>query len=145
MANEGHIVANHTWDHYYIKGHIFERVIYNIDLCDSLILEITGSSHHLIRPPWGEISNDQINYLQNYDYSVIFWDIDSNDHNIERYNTSDIIKIVMKGMSKKRNGIILFHDADYTMKESRMNTVLALPIIIDRLKEKGYSFCQTGH
>ena len=37
------------------------------------------------------------------------------------------------------NKIILFHDSDYQCKASRQNTVIALPVIIDSLKELGYN------
>lgn len=55
-----------------------------------------------------------------------------------RITVNGIVVNVMAGVGNKK--IVLFHDSDYLGKASRKNTVIALPQIIDFLKEMGYRF-----
>ncbi len=140
MVKEGHEIANHTYDHCYLPNMSNEQIMENINRTENLIEEFAGKSYKLVRPPWGAISPEQKEFLKLHGYTTILWDVDSGDHDIETYNSSDLISNVLAGIKPNTSSIVLFHDSDYAKHESRMNTVYALPVLIDILKKKGFIF-----
>lgn len=139
IVSEGHVLANHTYDHCYLPKLDDTTIIANINKTELLIQEFQGWSFKLIRPPWGAIYDYQTEYLKSFGFRVVLWDIDSFDHDLN-YTVNDIVDNVMSKIKPNTDNIILFHDSDYTLLESRMNTVNALPIIIEQLKNLNYSF-----
>jgi peptidoglycan-N-acetylglucosamine deacetylase len=116
-----------------------ERILANLNLTEALIEQFAGQSHKLFRPTWGKISKEQIQYLQAHGFKIVAWNADSFDHNLD--NTVDnLVNNVLEQLRPNKNNIVLFHDADYTHTESRMNTVKALTLVIEQLKVRHYSF-----
>lgn len=134
---EGHCIANHTMNHFKLTDNSVKDFMSNINGTEKVIDSICGSSSKLFRPPWGLMTKEQKDSLYKYGYKIILWDIDSKDYS-KRFSPEMIILKVIS--SVKKNNIILFHDSDYTCKESRIKTVKALPGIIDFLKKEGYVF-----
>ena len=137
IFSEGHCIANHTRNHFKLPGKSFKEVYKNMMWTEKIIDSVCGGSLKLFRPPFGKIRKEQRDNLSKYGFKVIMWDINSKDYD-KKYSPD---RIVNKVISEARNqAIVLFHSADYAGKESRTNTVEALPKIIDLLKSKGYSF-----
>ncbi|HJX72050.1 MAG TPA: polysaccharide deacetylase family protein [Bacteroidales bacterium] len=126
IKNEGHAAGNHTYSH--LKGWITSNAEYYDDI------ELAGRLIHsgLFRPPYGKIKRTQLKYLRQF-YSIIMWDVMSND-----YDTSvSPAKCVKNVISYARPGsIIVFHDSE----KSGERILIALPTILEILKNQGYAF-----
>jgi peptidoglycan/xylan/chitin deacetylase (PgdA/CDA1 family) len=137
IFKEGHCLANHTSNHVHRKGLQFRDVYKNVLKTERIIDSVSGGSLKLFRPPWGQITREQRDSLTLAGFKVILWDINSRDFSVKATANEIIERVISLAGDNK---IILLHSADYAGKESRMNTVRALPKIIDLLKSKGYSF-----
>ncbi len=141
IIKEGHCIGNHTYDHSHMLGKSFRSIYKNILKNESISDSLGGKSAKLFRPPWGLISDNQIDSLNFYGFKIIPWDINSRDWSKES-NPEDIVRIVTS--QAQNNDIVLFHSADYALKESRINTVKALPAIIDILRAKRFIFIKVN-
>jgi peptidoglycan-N-acetylglucosamine deacetylase len=131
--NEGHIIGNHTFDHYYLPHSSFSRVISNIDHTERIIDSLVGNSPKLFRPPWGAIEKAQVDSLENHGYKVVLW-----DNNDPVYEVNAIVSAIVDNIAP--NDIILLHDSNFGNKQDRMVIVKAVPLLIDKLKNLGYTF-----
>ncbi|MEC4812684.1 MAG: polysaccharide deacetylase family protein [Scytonema sp. PMC 1069.18] len=131
IVEEGHVIANHTWHHWY---HYFnpKAAAFEIDKTSDLIYQITGAKTTLFRPPGGMLHNGLAAYAKNKDYTVVMWSADSLDY--KRPTVSRLVNNVMK--NSKPGGIILLHDGG----GNRKSTVDALPQLISQYKKQGYRF-----
>jgi chitin deacetylase len=67
------------------------------------------------------------------------WNIDPEDWDYENSPADVVVERVLK--NTKANSIILMHDGrDTKVDYPRDNTISALPVIIDSLRKKGFSF-----
>lgn len=131
IVNDGHIIANHTWHHWY--HHMNPQAsAFEIDNTTNLIYKVTGVKTNLFRPPGGIKSNGPYNYAKNQKYATIMWSSDSNDY--ARPSVPRLIHNVMR--EAKPGGIVLMHDGG----GNRANTVQALPQIISNFRKQGYRF-----
>lgn len=131
IVSEGHVIGNHTWNHWY---HFFnkEAAALEIDRTSDLIYKTTGTKTTLFRPPGGMLHNGLAAYAQSKDYTVVMWSADSIDYALPSAPT--LVNTVIRQASP--GGIVLLHDGG----GPRKNTVAALPAMISRLKKKGYRF-----
>ena len=126
IINEGHTVGNHSYSH--LKGWTTNNKIYLEDVHrgESLI------DSNLFRPPYGKIKRSQINSLSPQ-IKIILWDVLPGDFS----SKNDVEKIVSNTLNSVESGsIIVLHDND----KCGTKMLQALPIIIDKLQEKKYSF-----
>jgi peptidoglycan/xylan/chitin deacetylase (PgdA/CDA1 family) len=130
VANEGHALANHTWNHRYYKYGLAQATE-QIDRLDNLIAELTGTRSFYFRPPGGVLNNGLVDYAFSRNYANIMWSVDSQDW---KSSAEAIAKNVIA--NAKPGGIVLMHDGG----GNRSQTVKALPIIIKELKQQGYEF-----
>jgi peptidoglycan/xylan/chitin deacetylase (PgdA/CDA1 family) len=130
VAQAGHAIGNHTWNHQYIKYNE-EGAAREIDRTTSLIEELTGIRTYMFRPPGGILNNGLAAYAQKKNYTVVMWSADSLDW---RTATQSLMENVMRQANS--GGIVLMHDGG----GNRSKTVEALPKIIAKLKKEGYTF-----
>lgn len=130
VAEAGHAIGNHTWNHQYIKYND-SGAAREIDRTTSLIEEVTGVKTSMFRPPGGILTNGLVSYAQKKDYATIMWSADSLDW---RTSTKSLMDNVMRQANS--GGIVLMHDGG----GDRAKTVQALPDIIARLRQEGYKF-----
>ena len=126
IINEGHTVGNHSYSH--LKGWTTNNKIYLEDVHrgESLI------DSNLFRPPYGKIKRSQINSLSPQ-IKIILWDVLPGDFS----SKNDVEKIVSNTLNSVESGsIIVLHDND----KCGNKMLQALPVIIDKLQEKKYSF-----
>ena len=100
--------------------------------------DITGYKTALVRTPYGSkpsLTPSQIRNLEKDGFVYWDWTIDSMDW---KYRTSKYVTAVLEQLenmeqsSSGRPNVILMHDLPATVN--------ALPVLINKLKEKGYSF-----
>jgi peptidoglycan/xylan/chitin deacetylase (PgdA/CDA1 family) len=130
VAQAGHEIANHTWNHKYEKMSP-ETAAQEVDQLDELIEELTGIKTTLFRPPGGVQDNGLVDYIYSKNYVNVMWSSDSFDWND---STQQILDNVLQTATP--GGIILMHDGG----GNRYATVEALPQVLEQLKEEGYRF-----
>jgi peptidoglycan/xylan/chitin deacetylase (PgdA/CDA1 family) len=99
----------------------------------------TGFYPCLYRPPYGEVTKDEIDDAREIGFSVIGWSVDPRDW--ARPGVDAIYNIVVSQTDP--GAIILNHDGTEPGVKSpgnRLETVDALPRFIDTLRSEGYTF-----
>ncbi|WP_392532708.1 polysaccharide deacetylase family protein [Nostoc sp. C117] len=131
IVGQGHIIANHTWHHWY---HFFNQqaAAFEIDRTADLIYQITGVKTTLFRPPGGVMHNGLVAYAKGEKYAVVMWSADSTDYKLPA--VPKLIDNVMK--DSQPGGIVLMHDGG----GNRSRTIQALPEIISNFRKQGYRF-----
>lgn len=141
MAQEGHSIGNHTYNH--LKGskaktaEYFENVLKAQEVLEKnipkekLISNQTGKL--LFRPPYGRISKSQAKNINKSGYKIIMWDIISYDYDAE-VSPEQCLKNILG--SCKNGSIIVMHDSQKAEKNLRY----VLPKLLEILSEKGYTF-----
>lgn len=131
IADEGHAIGNHTFNHISGWGTDTREYLANIELMNQTVASEGRSAPRLFRPPYGRITFSQIRALK--DLQIIMWDVLSCDY---AKNVSPE-ECLAKTLSVVRPGsIIVFHDS---LKAER-NMTYALPRLVDRLLSNGYQF-----
>ena len=133
ILNEGHVVANHTFNH--LKGWSTELSTYvqNVKQCEEELnaYKQTQFRKKLFRPPYGRISRAQIKKLNEYD--IVMWDVLTHDYN----KTISPQQCLAHSIKATRPGsIIVFHDS---LKAQR-NMSFVLPQYINYFLDKGFTF-----
>lgn len=131
VVAEGHSIANHTWHHWY---HYMNQqaAAYEVDHTSNLIYQTTGVKTNLFRPPGGIMHNGVAAYAKNSKYAIIMWSSDSLDYS--RPSVPNLVNNVFRNATP--GGIVLLHDGG----GNRSQTVQALPEIISKFRQQGYSF-----
>ena len=137
IAEQGHAIGNHTYNH--LNGWKIKTKSYldNIGLCENVLkletrnLELE-TRKLLFRPPYGKISPSQISSLKSK-YSIILWDVLSKDWKENLTGDQCFERIRRKS---KPGSIIVFHDS--LKAEKRMKP--ALLSTLDYFSGQGYSF-----
>ena len=107
IANEGHIVANHTYNHSDFLGfYSTKRIKGEIEDTERSIMDVTKRSYKLFRPPFGVTNPNIARAIEALDYKVIGWNVRSFD--TVSKNRLGVLNRIMKNL--KSGDIILFHD-----------------------------------
>ncbi|WP_176216748.1 polysaccharide deacetylase family protein [Andreprevotia lacus] len=134
---EGHTLANHTFTHPHLSG-VDEQTFWDEELgkTQAIFKRMVGFEPTLMRPPYGEISDAQIEFLARRGIKVILWSLDTQDWNKNRmlFGKHNIERAVQDNMHEE--AIILMHDAG----GKRGKTVAAVDALIPWLKASGYEF-----
>jgi len=126
IIDEGHAVGNHSYSH--LKGWSTNNQQYLEDVRkgDAII------KSNLFRPPYGKIKRCQVNSLSP-ETKIILWDVLPGDFS-PKNNVEKIVSNILN--SVESGSIIVLHDND----KCGNKMLQALPVIIDKLQEKKYSF-----
>ena len=131
VVTDGHIIANHTWHHWYHHMNA-QTAAYEVANTTDIIYKTTGIKTSLFRPPGGNMRNGVAAYAKSNKYAVIMWSSDSMDYS--RPGVPRLINNIFR--EAKPGGIVLMHDGG----GDRSHTVKALPEIISRFRKQGYEF-----
>lgn len=133
MADEGHIVANHSVSHYSMPDLDDDKVISEIEGVAENYKELTGlEMPKFFRPPMGEYSERVLAITSNLGYKTVFWSFAYKDWEVDNQPGRDVaLSTVMK---RHHNGcIMLLHSVSSSNAE-------ALADMIDSLRAEGYVF-----
>jgi polysaccharide deacetylase family sporulation protein PdaB len=131
MVDDGFEIASHGHKHDNYSKYSDEEIRSQIGKAHTILTELTGKRPSLIRMPNGDFDKRVLRIASDMGYTVIQWDTDSKD-----WMNPGVENIVQNVVSKAHPGdIILMHASD-TCKQ----THLALPTIIDKLRNDGYEF-----
>ncbi|SFI49549.1 polysaccharide deacetylase family protein [Olleya namhaensis] len=130
VANAGHVIGNHTFNH--LKGwHTHtDRYIDNTLKAQQVI---APNSNGLFRPPFGKIKGSQAKQLLSKGYKIVMWSVLSYDWEV-KVTQEQCLKNVIKHATS--GSIVVFHDS---VKASK-NMQYTLPKVLDYFSKKGYTF-----
>lgn len=126
---EGHAVADHSWNHPRLAGRPAPFVQQQLAQTRD-VLASAGASVKLFRPPYGSYDGTTVQVAQGLGMRTVIWRVDTSDYRKPGANV-----IAQRALAGARPGaIVLLHDGG----GDRSQTVAALPIIIDELRNRGY-------
>ncbi|WP_229106540.1 polysaccharide deacetylase family protein, partial [Paenibacillus sp. 1001270B_150601_E10] len=96
------------------------------------IKDITGQTMTIIRPPYGNVSEEQVKWLASQGLLIVNWNVDSLDW--KGLNADQVVSNVMSHIGS--GSIVLQHGAGGT-GEDLTGTVEALPRMIKQLRDQG--------
>nr|WP_238480923.1 polysaccharide deacetylase family protein [Desulforadius tongensis] len=127
IVDEGHCLANHSWDHPYLPRLSARDIQDQIVSTGSLLFNITGSRTEFFRPPYGAMNDMVITAANRLGYKIVLWSVDSNDW--KGYPPERVLQNILGAV--KPGAIILQHCGnDGTLK--------SLDTLIDTLRQRGY-------
>ncbi len=137
VAEAGHVIGNHTYNH---RGQLLNtplRAAGEIKRAEEAIKKVTSIPLYLFRPPYGAVNRWVLRQAEKLGYVICQWSVNAGD-----WRGADPGKIKKKVLSEVENGaIILMHDGrNLAAGHDRTSTVAALPEIILSLQDKGYNF-----
>ena len=143
--NEGHEIGNHTFTHPKFDEVSRTQLKWELNLTQRLIESTLGAKSLLFRPPYGidhqpEYAEEvaQLPYPQEMGYIIVGQRIDPDDWRMTDAKAQRPAQEIADDVLRQANmgNIVLLHDGG----GEREQTVLALPLIIDELRAKGYQF-----
>ncbi len=134
MAEEGHIVANHTM-HHPDMSKLSDKAAFAKELQDleALYKETTGlEMPKYYRPPQGIYSEENLKMAQELGYRTVFWSLAYVDWNNDAQPTRE--QAFQKLLPRTHSGaVVLLHSTSQTNAE-------ILDELLTRWKEEGYRF-----
>ncbi|WP_018756258.1 polysaccharide deacetylase family protein [Paenibacillus terrigena] len=129
MINEGHVLGNHSYTHANLPK-IADAAFQNEVLkTEHIIKKITGKTMLFIRPPYGNVSEDQIKWLASKHMKIINWNVDSLDwKGLSADQVRDNI------MSHITSGAIVLQHGAGGVGEDLTGTIEALPSMVAELR-----------
>jgi peptidoglycan/xylan/chitin deacetylase (PgdA/CDA1 family) len=135
IVAEGHVVGNHSYSHANLPKLSDERFREEIRKTDRLIRRYAGYTPSFVRPPYGNITEEQIKWLASQKRKIVNWNVDSLDW--KSLSREEVATNILAHV--KPGAIILQHSAGGT-GEDLTGTVEALPEVIARLRDDGVRF-----
>ena len=129
----GHEIGTHSSTHSYMSKQNAEEIKLELSTSSEAIESLTGKKVELFRPPYGDYDDELIKTASEQGYYSIQWDVDSLDW--KDLSAADIAMRVINGVQS--GSIILMHN-------NGLHTAEAVPIILETLKNRGYSFVPIG-
>lgn len=160
ILEEGHHVVNHTYSHDYKRIYASPQAFLgDLERCSGVIASFTGEENKIFRAPGGPSNLNKKFYdlLSQHGYKSLGWNVASADTDPHGVSPEQIINNVKNGVLRVENAnrapIILMHDgaevnlnwdkpsaAVQNFIRSRESGVAALPVIIEFLQDRGYTF-----
>jgi len=139
VKDEGHDIGNHSYKHpnllFYNKYQLKDEIL----KAEEVIKTATGVTTKYFRPPKAWLSKREKKKIKEMGYEVILWSLNSKDW--VTFDDKYIIRYLVKNV--RPGDIILFHDSGGAFSVEggdRHETVLTIPRLVEKLKEKGYRF-----
>ncbi len=137
VAEDGHEIGNHTYDHLNIPTLKFNDLTKQILLTNRVIHHVTDKKVSYLRPPRGMYDARYRRLAHLLGQEIVLWTISGQD-----WRSSTSARAIVKRIVTKAKGgeIILLHDSGALIKDEGGNhraLLIALPEIIDGLRAKG--------
>jgi peptidoglycan/xylan/chitin deacetylase (PgdA/CDA1 family) len=143
VAQEGHEIGNHTYDHHVLLYYKPEELVKEIKDAERIIQEATGRTTRYFRPPKAWLTAQEKKTIEELGYKVILWSLNSKDW--VTFDDKYIVKYIARNV--KSGDIILFHDSGgvfSTEGGDRHETVKTIPRLVEKLHRMGYNFVTVG-
>lgn len=129
-----HEAGNHSWDHHDLARLGADRVRDQLRRAHDAIGAAVGRAPVLLRPPYGHFGGSTALVASEFGYSLVLWSQqmrESDFPNNPAGHAEEIASAVVPGT------ILLAHDVG---PEDRLIAIDGLPILIERLRSRGYTF-----
>ena len=133
IYDAGHEIGNHSFTHPNVNNLPLEDNVKQINDCNNLVKEITGTTPMLYRAPYGEYNDTVIKASKQANMYAIQWNVDSLDY--RDLSKEDMWKRIEKGVNP--GSIILMHSGT-------KNTADALGYIIENLQNMKYDIVKVS-
>ncbi|MGX1452791.1 peptidoglycan/xylan/chitin deacetylase (PgdA/CDA1 family) [Cytobacillus horneckiae] len=134
MNKEGHDIGSHSFTHVNFAVADMETFEAEMEQSEELIEKTIGYRPRFFRPPYGNITLDQVIKLEESNNLIIGWNVDTLDWTGN--NAEEINNIVLSNDGP--GSIILFHDGGHYTQD--INSPEALADLIPELQRQGYEF-----
>lgn len=133
MAEEGHVVGNHTYHHPNMSQKDQESFTQELQSVEQLFQELTGQPmQKFYRPPEGKFSDENLKWAQALGYKTVFWSLAYVDWNPEDQPSKE--KAFSKLLPRTHDGaIVLLHSTSAT-------NAAILDELLTKWEEMGYTF-----
>jgi peptidoglycan-N-acetylmuramic acid deacetylase len=125
-------MANHSYSHFNFKDKstLFEQELYkNQVLIDAINIGVGKPTNKLFRFPYGASTDNEINHLLDYGFTICWWNLDASDWD-SNVSVESIMNYYDENLyNKSEVPIILFHLSD--------NSVIALDRLLYKFERKG--------
>jgi peptidoglycan/xylan/chitin deacetylase (PgdA/CDA1 family) len=129
---EGHEIVNHTWSHADLSMHEYDFCKRELERTENVIADLTGTPTSIIRPPFGRVNGNVLQYAAQTGQRVVLWD--------QRLLEDDFDAAGVAGniVDHLRPGtVVLCHDAGLAKRKIGM---AAIPAILAGATKAGYEF-----
>jgi peptidoglycan/xylan/chitin deacetylase (PgdA/CDA1 family)/Flp pilus assembly protein TadD len=131
VLEAGHVIANHSFSHPVLPKLPETQRQHEIEETNQLLTLVAGHKPELFRAPYGARNQQILDEVTSDGLRSVMWDIDSLDW--ADPIPESIAMRVLRALSQKQKGIILFHDI-------HKQSVLALSPVIEELMRQEYTF-----
>jgi len=132
----GHAVGSHSYSHAIFRWAGPAEIAAEVDRTDAALLRAAGIRTRLFRHPGGMQGLFLPFRTAARGWQVVVWSVDPRD-----YADSSASAIARRVLAEAHPGaIVLLHDGSPDGDESRAQTVAALPMILEGLRDRGYRF-----
>ncbi len=132
MIDEGHIIGNHTVNHYSMPDLTDDKIKTEIQDLHTAVYNKFGYEMKYLRPPMGEYSERTLDRIQSLGYTTVMWSFAYDDWDEKKQDRAQYAK--EKILGNVHNGaVILLHG------NSKDNTNV-LDYCIKEIKKSGYVF-----
>lgn len=133
LARDGFEIGNHTYDHQRLPDLKPHEIANELRLCDRKLAGLTGRHTRLLRPPGVQYNEKVLHVAKALGYVTVSWTVGARD-----YDPQPPAWIARRVLDRTEPGsIILLH-------QDNPSTPAALPLIIDGLRARGYTFVTIG-
>jgi peptidoglycan/xylan/chitin deacetylase (PgdA/CDA1 family) len=108
IADAGHLVGNHTYDHHKLTSLSHAQALAEIDDCGASIERAIGKRPSLFRPPYGELDSWLQSAVRERGLELLLWSIDVED--MKRDDPDEIVTALEQQLDYAQGGIVLLHD-----------------------------------
>jgi peptidoglycan/xylan/chitin deacetylase (PgdA/CDA1 family) len=129
-------IADHSYYHPHMVEKDDDRVLRELKRTQALIKKVTGKTPRYFRPPFGEVDVRVARFAAEMGLVTIQYDISSGDAD-PNLSTKRIARCVLR--DARGGSIIVFH-----MNRNGMHTAEVLPLIINGLRQKGFTLVTVG-
>lgn len=139
MKEEGHDLANHTWSHPNLTKLTPEKIKEEIELTSDSIEKASGVRSTLCRAPYGAVNDTVKEAAQEAGCVMVGWSVDTRDW------AGESVSMMMEHVKNQVHpGAIVLEHSFGGKNGNLRNTIDLLPVMIEYLKEQGYTFVKVS-
>lgn len=135
MAQEGHIVANHSMNHPNILKLSKKDTAREILDAEEVLYSLVKYRPALFRSPYGSLNSQKVRDIEELGYKIIAWNVDSLD-----WKSLSAEQVKYNILENVTEGSIILQHSSGSEEEDLTGSVSAMEDIIRVLKKEGYKF-----
>lgn len=140
-VSAGYPIYNHSWSHPYFTKLSDADIRRELEQTEEFLLELTGkTTRPYWRPPYGDRNSRVLRVAAEAGFRSVYWTLDSLDSYGDEKSPSFLIERITRAKSPVEDPDEFLDGAIILMHANVRATVEALPEIIARLRQRGFTF-----